>query len=92
MERVKHKWIGWGYDTTICEHCRVDVYHPFTCQTEYCDEYEAEKLAWEEGKRLKPIKIDAALNKVRGVLTKEEYQLLELGRFSPYRDVDIIKV
>jgi len=92
MERQKHKWIGWGYDNTICEHCRVDVYNPFTVRGEYCDEYPAELEAWEEGVRTKPVRIKLALDKCREALTEEEYNLLNLRYFGEYRPRDYIKV
>jgi hypothetical protein len=50
-ERQKHEWIGWGWDETICKHCRVNVYIPFSVRSTYCDEYPAEKERWERFKQ-----------------------------------------
>lgn len=52
--RQEHRWVGWGWDETICEHCRVNVYVPFPVKGKYCDEYEAEKKAFEE-RELQPV-------------------------------------
>jgi len=99
-QKTKHKWIGWGYETsativeflTICEHCRIDVYNPYNTRTEYCEDYPAERAAWEESERTKPVRTEEALNKVRLVLTEEEYTLLNLRYFGEYHPRDYIRV
>lgn len=48
ISRQEHQWIGWGWDETICKHCRVNLYVPFQVRSKYCDEYEAEKLKLKE--------------------------------------------
>lgn len=73
-ERIKHKWIGWGFDTTICENCRVDLYHPFTVRGEFCDEYAAEETDWKQ----LPLRKANALKRARELLTEEECRLLGL--------------
>lgn len=57
-DRQKHRWIGWGYDTTLCEHCRVDAYDPLqvALHTEYCDELHSHYL-----ERLDVLNMDSKL-------------------------------
>lgn len=91
-----HKWIGWGYDSTICEHCGVDVYDQHMQHArqygggKYCEDVPAEKAAYEESERTKPARMKAALDKVRAVLSEEEYMLLNLRCFGEYRPRDYL--
>ena len=93
---TEHKWVGWGYDTTICEHCRVDVYEPAMQYARqrggalYCEDVPVEKAAYEEAERTKPARTRAALDKVRAVLSEEEYMLLNLRYFGEYRPRDYL--
>ncbi len=96
--KTPHKWVGFQYDSTICEHCRADVYESAMVWArghgggEYCEDYPAEKLAWEESERTKPARIAAALDKARAALTAEEYSLLNLRYFGEYRPRDYIRI
>jgi hypothetical protein len=83
-DRQKHRWIGWGWDETICEHCRKNVYYPFTVKGEYCDEYDAEKAAWELELESRPMRLKKALSAARNYFTEDEWQLLRLNYFEPY--------
>ncbi len=90
-EKTKHHWIGWGFDTTQCSHCHIDLYHPFPVKSVYCEDYPAERAAWEEAKRTRPERMAAALTVLRSVLTPEQWELLELNRFGEYRPRDYIR-
>lgn len=88
-ERQKHKWIGWGYDSTICEHCRVDVYDELqiVLKTEYCDElpktYSERSDLLNQIKEQKHHAKEAALDLIRPILSKEQWELI--GITAPYR-------
>lgn len=93
-DRQKHKWIGWGYDSTICEHCRIDVYDELqiVLRTEYCDElpktYSERSDLLNQIKEQKQQAKEAALNHARSVLSEEQWNLI--GIAAPYRVKDYI--
>lgn len=89
--KTKHHWVGFQYDSTICNHCHIDRYE-FPTIGEYCEDVETERAAWKESKRTKPARTLAALNKARSVLTEEEYMLLNLTYFGQYRPRDYIRI
>lgn len=95
---TKHKFVGWGYDSSICEHCYVNAYDPAIQHArrhgggEYCENLTSEKEAYEESERSKPARKKEALDKVRAVLTEEEYILLGLRFFGEYRERDRIDI
>ncbi len=96
--KTKHKWVGWGYDSTVCEHCHVDVYEEAMQNArqsgggEFCEDVPEEKARWAELVRTKPERTKVALDKVRAVLTPEEYTLLNLRYFGEYRPRDRLTV
>lgn len=98
--KTEHRWIGWGYDSTVCEHCHIDVYDPVTVfarqqdldGAKFCEDVPAARAAFEESKRERPVRLKEALDAARMVLTPQQWTLLELHRFAPYRDRDIIRV
>lgn len=90
MTKTKHRWTGNGYNTW-CSNCHVDEYE-FPTRGEFCEDMEAERAAWKKHEAEKPMRIQAALDKVRSVLTKEEFKELDLYRFGEYRPRDWIRV
>lgn len=82
-----------GYDCqSYCDHCHASNYQSYG--TLYCEDYrEAVILAKQKETRTHP-PTEAAWERARQVLTKEEWELMELhkrcGR--EYREKDIIKV
>ncbi len=97
MERQKHKWIGWGWDETICEHCRVNVYNDLQVRlhTEYCDELpptSAERSSLlEHLKNVEGKKIEEALRQARTVLSEEQWRLLKIPHEYKRRDYMLVK-
>lgn len=88
---TRHEWIGWGYDSAFCKHCRVDAYDPRRERTEYCEDIE---WALEE-KTAKAARRHAATEEAitiaRAALTAEQWKLLNLHQIAPYRDRDYIR-
>lgn len=86
-----HKWIGWGWDETICKHCRVNVYDPHRERTDYCEDIEwalEEKIAKAERRH---VETEEAISIARSVLTEHQWDLLGLRQKAPYRDRDYIR-
>jgi hypothetical protein len=93
--KTPHKWRSsqCGYDPSdYCEHCHANSY--LTYGTEFCEDYREAVIVAEQKRTRTHAPTEAAWEKARAVLTKEEWDLLELypkcGR--KYREKDYIKV
>lgn len=91
-EKTKHDWMiaPYGYDPAdYCRHCHASNYDT---RTEYCEDYYEEKQVKLERAEKRHAPTEAAWNKARQVLTKEEWDLMDLktlhGR--EYRVIDRI--
>lgn len=96
-DRQKHRWVGWGYDTQICEHCRIDAYDELQVAlgyTEYCDEipssYQDRQELLAEIKQRKALALKDALDVARHVLSEEQWKLIGISH--PYRIKDVIVI
>lgn len=85
-----HKWVGWGYDTTLCEHCRVDAYQSDAVRTDYCEDVEWAKQEFKALKERRHRATEEAIAVARSALTKEQWELLGLTSKAPYREIDRI--
>lgn len=88
---MTHEWrsSGCGYDPAdYCVHCGANSYESFG--TLYCEDYRQAVIVSREKQERRHAPTEAAWKKARSVLTKEEWELMELrfrcGR--EYREVD----
>jgi hypothetical protein len=83
-----------GYDpASYCDHCGANSYEAYG--TEFCEDYKAEKQKRLEQKERRHGPTEAAWNRARELLTREEWSLMELDRYPhsrPYRVVDRIEI
>lgn len=90
VNKTPHKWRAsqMGYDpASYCDHCRANNYQSYG--TEFCEDYkEAVEIAWQKEHRIHA-PTEAVWNKLRELLSKEEWNLLEF-KFKYNREYRII--
>lgn len=91
-EKTAHDWMiaPYGYDPAdYCRKCRASSYDT---QTKFCEDYHEELVVNKEKASRTHVATEAAWDRARSVLTKEEWMLMELyhkcGRV--YREKDYI--
>lgn len=88
-----HKWDGgWGYDTTECSKCRVNLYETDSVPTKFCEDKEWGKVEYRLRAERNHRETQKALEAVRKVVTKEQWKLLKLDSFGEHREIDRITV
>lgn len=88
---TKHHWVGFQYDSTICNHCRVDCYDSRRVHTDYCEDIEWAAKEFAALKTRTHLATEEAIKVARKALTEEQWKLLRIT-VAPYRDVDRISL
>ncbi len=83
----KHKWIGWGYDTTICEYCRVNSYavNGFSHDGN-CEDYERDLAEFHKLRLDAELAIIRILQKIKEYLSPEEWEEMNFGAYGRYSE------
>lgn len=92
-EKTPHKWRAsqMGYDpASYCDHCGANNYQSYS--TNFCEDYKEAVIVAKQKETRTHIPTEEAWNKLRSLLSKEEWDLLEFknkhGR--EYRVIDRI--
>lgn len=93
--KTEHKWraSSCGYDPAdYCEHCGASNYQAYG--TKFCEDYREAVIVAEQKKTRTHPPTEAAWEKLRTLLTQEEWDLLELypKHSRKYREKDYILV
>lgn len=89
---TEHSWEGYGYDSTQCRHCKIDVYASDRYHSKFCEDINWAKEEKASIDQRMHRATNVALDKVRAVLSREEWKLVGLDAKAPHRAVDYIRV